>query len=754
LLCYRCGSHVPDTSESCGTCGQKLAGGGVRQATATFSRKRLQGGPVEGAPYKTGDVLAGRYEIDEPLGAGPVGVVFRAHDREVDVDIALKVVNPRLVQTPEERKQFAKQLRVARKLSHQNLVRVYEDGEDQQRPFYTMQLLEGLTLRKIIDLRVSRGEFFKVAEIEPIIGQIAAALDGANRLGPHGNLKPENVIVLPDLLKVGGFGLSLAIPRLPFLQAVRQCKADRYLPPEYSEGAELDLRADVYALGAIVGEMLCGLTPDGAVPELGRRNPEVPHQLEGLYRRALNSNPLARPKTAGVFFEEFADIAHKLSPPPLRPRSETTPVPAVERERPRPPSPTVELRKPVAEKPAPPVFEEHLSEPTPISLSVETDVPSGAPAVTGETAMLPSYPAPAEPLDEDLAEPTMPRRIPRFARPGVVFFAVFTVAGLALGAAAGYWLLGRARTSPPVTLAAPGIAEAAPGPAEPPPTVEDGPEVAAAPDPQDAPDADADSEPEPQPEPRRPTVAAPSRPSVARPAKADVASRPAVEQPPRVEEAPAPPTRVAPEGVRVALASAPGPAAQPCPDGMRHVPAGAFRMGTARDDPMMGFDEKVLGPVEVGAFCIDVYEYPNQRGVAPRVNVTWSEAVRLCEARGKRLCAEEEWEKACKGPGSARYPYGNTFDAEACNTEDEDGEDRPLASAGRFGRCRSGYGVMDLSGNVAEWTASNYGANADKTHKGGSSTRPDYAARCSARKNGPPTSRAADLGLRCCADPP
>ena len=117
------------------------------------------------------------------MGAGPVGVVFRAHDREVDVDVALKVVNPRLVQTQEERKQFAKQQRTARKLSHQNLIRVYEEGEDAERPWYTMQFVEGLTLRKIIDLRVTRGEYFKVGEIEPILGQIASALEAARMFG-------------------------------------------------------------------------------------------------------------------------------------------------------------------------------------------------------------------------------------------------------------------------------------------------------------------------------------------------------------------------------------------------------------------------------------------------------------------------------------------------------------------------------------------------------------------------------------------
>ncbi len=168
-------------------------------------------------------------------------------------------------------------------------------------------------------------------------------------------------------------------------------------------------------------------------------------------------------------------------------------------------------------------------------------------------------------------------------------------------------------------------------------------------------------------------------------------------------------------------------------------------MGTAKDDPMLGYDEKSLSSVEVGAFCIDQFEFPNARGKAPTTGVGHGDAKRLCEGKGKRLCSEEEWEKACKGPGNARWPYGNVFDPDACNTEDAQGEGRAVASSGRFNKCRSGYGVADLSGNVAEWTA-------EKVQKGGGSGKPDFAVRCSSRKLGA-AAKSAEVGFRCCLDP-
>ncbi|MFP2930940.1 formylglycine-generating enzyme family protein [Pyxidicoccus sp. 3LG] len=191
-------------------------------------------------------------------------------------------------------------------------------------------------------------------------------------------------------------------------------------------------------------------------------------------------------------------------------------------------------------------------------------------------------------------------------------------------------------------------------------------------------------------------------------------------------------------------------AAGSCPAGMRLVGGGAFKMGTAPDDSMSFIDERPLTSVQVSAFCVDEYEYPNRGGAQPKVEVSWEEALSLCERAGKRLCTEEEWEKACKGPGNARFPYGNTYDADVCNTETSSGDDRPLAASGRFARCRSSYGVVDLSGNVAEWTATRFDKS-DFTLKGGAFDLPDYTSRCSARKNAAPSERSDSVGFRCCA---
>ncbi|MFT3842074.1 MAG: bifunctional serine/threonine-protein kinase/formylglycine-generating enzyme family protein [Myxococcaceae bacterium] len=829
----------------------------MRQATATFSRRRATSSIVEGAPYKPQDLVSNRYLVKDIVGAGPLGFVFRAHDKEIDVEVALKVINPRLVQTPDERKAFAKQMRQARKLSHPNLVRVYEEGEDQDRPYYTSQFLDGLTLRKIIDLRLQKGQFFNLREVEPILVQIGAALEGAHKVGPHSDVKPENVLVLPDLLKVTDFGLGLAMPRLPFVQAEKARKGDRYLSPELAEGREVDHRTDIYSMGVILGEMLAGLTPDGSMPELARRNPEVPPAVEGLYRKALNENPLARHKSAAEFVSEFQEISKRVMPPPLKskpePASGTLP-------RPRTATGVALQLSPRQTKPPPPVPE---MPPPPPPQTGENDVPPDAtqpvdpehlasalaklkgngnganghanPGDRQETEVIQSgqfigpdadETANAVEIAKPLGEPTNDVQVSP-ADSGdeppnrtMLYLVILAVAGVGIGLVGGSILLKRLQANQGdkgdkngLQVRA-GQAEADRKAAEEKAKLEaqrlaeqkalddklaadkaEADRVAA--EKAAAEKAEADKKTPAQLAAEKAAAdkaaaaekAAADKAAAAEKAEKDKADRDAAKKAAAdkaaqdkadrdaakkaAEEKAIADKKAAEEKKAAEIAekknsgthvggsdTAPGKGqvvasvatektdakvgANGCPEGMRSIAAGTFKMGTAKDDPMMGFDEKALSTVDVKAYCIDTFEYPNRAGVAPVVNVAFADAKRMCESKSKRLCTEDEWEKACKGQNNARWPYGNAFDANACNTEDEAGDDRNLAGAGRFSKCRSGYGVADMSGNASEWTA-------DKVIKGGSFGRADFAVRCSARQNG--GARSSETGFRCCADP-
>ena len=163
------------------------------------------------------------------------------------------------------------------------------------------------------------------------------------------------------------------------------------------------------------------------------------------------------------------------------------------------------------------------------------------------------------------------------------------------------------------------------------------------------------------------------------------------------------------------------------------------------------------GMVRIGGYYIDVYEYPNREGALPRVDVTWSEARDLCGKRGKRLCTEGEWEKACRGPDDYLYGYGPVLEQGRCNTPRKEGElwlrGPGVAPSGSFEGCASGHGVRDLIGNVWEWTDGWY-SPAEEWHvvRGGSWFHSVNMARADGRYGRflDAEYRVDLVGFRCC----
>jgi serine/threonine protein kinase len=276
--------------------------------SATGLRKKLNPALLVGAPYREGEVMADRYLVKDAVGVGPLGFVLRTADRELGIDVAVKFIHPRFVQTNEEREAFVRALEPARRFLHPSLTRLHDVGNDQGWPYFTYTFLDGLPLRRIIDLRLAKGQTFALDEVEPILGQLMAALEAAHPAGAHGDLKAENIVVLPDMLKITDWGVAAGMPRPPFVQAERQKSAHRHFAPEYLAGLGLEPRADVYGLGVLVGEMLTGLTPEDEIPELRLVNPDLPDAIEGFYRRALSERPESRFRSVREMFEAFTAV--------------------------------------------------------------------------------------------------------------------------------------------------------------------------------------------------------------------------------------------------------------------------------------------------------------------------------------------------------------------------------------------------------------------------------------------------------------
>jgi|JI10StandDraft_1071094.scaffolds.fasta_scaffold153873_2 serine/threonine protein kinase len=196
-----------------------------------------------------------------------------------------------------------------------------------------------------------------------------------------------------------------------------------------------------------------------------------------------------------------------------------------------------------------------------------------------------------------------------------------------------------------------------------------------------------------------------------------------------------------------------------CPSEMATIDGGEFIMGS-NDKDRNELVELSARKKEVKKYCIDKYEYPNQRDVLPLRNVSWNEASDLCAKNRKRLCSESEWERSCKGAWSGmvnqQFSYGNTWKDNACNVKNFNSlvEDRvgEVAQAGDYPDCSSAEGVYDLNGNLQEWTASTGKDSSKQVIKGGSFLTPQFQSRCSFYREETPLHKQDDIGFRCCKD--
>jgi serine/threonine-protein kinase len=282
------------------------AGGNVASPTMVRS--------VAGATgmLAVGQTFAGRYEIKSILGMGGMGVVYRAHDRELGEPVAIKTLkSDAMAGDPALLQRFKDEIRLARKITHRNVVRTHDLGEVEGMYFITMEFVEGQSLKHLIQ---SRGSL-PVNVVLTIGKQLCRALEVAHEQGViHRDVKPQNLIVEPSgTLKVMDFGIARLASRTDGVtQAGMAIGTPEYMAPEQLLGDNVDFRADLYAAGCVLFECLCGRPPfvadspislvakqlEETPPSPASLNAEVPEPLSQLILRTLSKDREQRPRGA------------------------------------------------------------------------------------------------------------------------------------------------------------------------------------------------------------------------------------------------------------------------------------------------------------------------------------------------------------------------------------------------------------------------------------------------------------------------
>ena len=282
-----------------------------------------------------GRVIDGRYRILSHLADGGMASVYVALDGRLDREVALKIMRPGLAADDVFVERFRAEARSAARLSHPNVVAVFDQGEDDGEVFLAMELVEGKTLREVIHEEAPLTTREALAILEPIL----LALRAAHVAGMiHRDVKPENVIVRRDgEVKVADFGLARAITnQTATSQTGVLLGTVSYLSPEQVERGVADPRSDVYAAGLLLFEMLTGRkavtggTPiqiaynhvHGSIPTPSSVVPTVPAELDELVARATALDPDARFASAAEFVAALRAVRRALSEGQLDRRGE------------------------------------------------------------------------------------------------------------------------------------------------------------------------------------------------------------------------------------------------------------------------------------------------------------------------------------------------------------------------------------------------------------------------------------------------
>ena len=293
-----------------------------------------------------GRTLEGRYRVLEGIARGGMSTVYSAVDERLDRVVAVKVMSAALSADPAFTDRFSREARAAARLSNLNTVSVYDQGVDHApggvggppHVFLVMELVEGRTLRDLIRERGPLSVAQAVSIMEPVLSALAAA----HRAGiVHRDVKPENILLSDDgVVKVADFGLARAIEsEITATRTGLMMGTVAYCAPEQVSRGIADPRSDVYAAGIVLFELLTGSAPyqgDSAmsiayqhvhnrVPAPSSRIAGIPEEIDELVVAATDSDPNGRPRDAGAFLAELADVRTALRLPvlavPARPRN-------------------------------------------------------------------------------------------------------------------------------------------------------------------------------------------------------------------------------------------------------------------------------------------------------------------------------------------------------------------------------------------------------------------------------------------------
>ena len=327
--CPTCQTENSDTANFCSNCATSLTRPGGEGGTRPLPLAVTRTYESRAWDLKTGSVFGERYQIIEPLGRGGMGRVYRALDIKTHEEVAIKLIRPDIAEDRRVLERFVNEIKLAHRISHRNIGKMYHLGEDQGLHYITMEYVPGEDLKSFI----RRSRRLDIATTIAIAKQVCSGLSEAHDAGIiHRDLKPGNIMIDKEgNAKILDFGIARAVGVPGVTAEGSVIGTPEYMSPEQVEGRESDRRSDIYSFGVILFEMVTGRLPFAAdtpfavafkqqaerPPQPEELNPQTPPQLSAIILRCLEKDRDKRYQATGEICRDLSALEETIHTTPV-----------------------------------------------------------------------------------------------------------------------------------------------------------------------------------------------------------------------------------------------------------------------------------------------------------------------------------------------------------------------------------------------------------------------------------------------------